>query len=105
MILTSICVNGSVIITCIPFLKPVLKGIQSGILAGDVRSLAPLETSTYLFSAARKDTNSHDLKNSRNSFKLGKLKERGDSQDRIITETHDVCVETSVSESKFEGWA
>lgn len=48
VLLTSLHVNMSVLVTCIPFLKPIMNGIQSGILAGDIRSLATIE-SHYLF--------------------------------------------------------
>lgn len=54
VLLTSIHANLNIVLTCIPFLKPVMDGIQSGILASDIRSLAPITSSGYLFSTNRK---------------------------------------------------
>ena len=53
VLLTSLHVNMSVLVTCIPFLKPIINGIQSGILAGDIRSLATID-SNYLFTSSRR---------------------------------------------------
>lgn len=54
VLLTSIHTNLSIVVTCIPFVKPIMDGIQSGILASDVRSQAPTSSSGYLLSTARK---------------------------------------------------
>ena len=97
-ILTSIHVNVSIVVSCISFLKPVLYGLQSGILAGDVRSLAPLGSSAYIFSGSRKQTTDVELKDSR--LTLGKSSHSaGESQDRIIRETREVYVEFANSHS------
>ncbi|ORY02846.1 hypothetical protein BCR34DRAFT_78853 [Clohesyomyces aquaticus] len=98
VILTSICANGSVIITCVPFLKPVIKGIQSGILAGDIRSLAPLGNSQSLFSTAHKTPGNSNSSNTKNIFKLKQMRERGDSQEQMIREIREVRVDVSIPE-------
>lgn len=38
--ITSLLVNTSIIITAVPFLKPVMDSLQTGILTGDLRSMS-----------------------------------------------------------------
>lgn len=50
VLVTSILVNFSILLTAIPFLKPVMDGLQTGILASDLRSMggsAFLRSSSY----------------------------------------------------------
>jgi hypothetical protein len=50
VMITSVLVNFSIIITAIPFLKPVMDGLQTGILTSDLRSLggsAMLRSTSY----------------------------------------------------------
>jgi len=50
VMITSVLVNFSIIITAIPFLKPIMDGLQTGILTSDLRSLggsAMLRSTSY----------------------------------------------------------
>jgi hypothetical protein len=91
MIFTTAHIHSSVIITCVPFLKPVLNGLQSGILAGDVRSLAPIGGSAYLFSSARRKPSGFELKSAKSKSKI-KYDEESESRENIIHEIREVDV-------------
>lgn len=95
--LTSVHVNIGVAVTCIPFLKPIITGVQSGILASDVRSMASSPFSSgYLFSASRKRRTKQDTleltgPGSRSHIRRGQ--QRGDSEESmVIKQTRDFTI-------------
>ena len=50
VLVTSVLVNVSIVITTIPFIKPIMDGLQTGILASDLRSMggsALLRSTSY----------------------------------------------------------
>jgi hypothetical protein len=91
MIFTTTHINSSVIITCIPFLKPILNGLQSGILAGDIRSLAPLGSSAYLFSSAHRRASELELKSSKSKPDI-KHEGEGESRENMNEQTREVDI-------------
>lgn len=105
ILFTSLHVNMSVVVTCIPFLKPIISGIQSGILAGDIRSLATID-SHHLFTRSR--TTMGNKVESEGSIALKKMKSlntkrsamglKSESEERmVIRETREVDVRTAAS--------
>ena len=47
VMMTSIHVNLSIVVACIPFIKPVMESLQTGLLASDVHTAAPLQRPNY----------------------------------------------------------
>ncbi|KAF1958518.1 hypothetical protein CC80DRAFT_409231, partial [Byssothecium circinans] len=97
-ILTLVCVYSAVVVACIPFLKPVLRGIQSGVMGGNIRSISTLGIAQYLFSKGDR----FESTQSKNRYGMKRLTGRGDSQERIITRTKEVHVEVSAPKPVHE---
>ncbi|KAF2642230.1 hypothetical protein P280DRAFT_541944 [Massarina eburnea CBS 473.64] len=95
-ILMLVYVYSTVVFASIPFLKPVLRGIPSGLMVADIRSIAPVGNERFLFSTA-------ESTRSRNHYGMRRFKERGDSQERIIMRTKEVHIEVSAPRSIHEG--
>jgi hypothetical protein len=105
VLLTSLQVNTSILVTCIPFLKPIINGIQSGILAGDIRSLATIDSNYPFTSAGRMKENGGELKSSIAMKKLQSLNPKqskprlwSESEERmVIRETREVNVHVNAA--------
>ena len=86
--------------SCIPFLKPVINGIQSGILAGHIQSLAPTDASTYVFTASRRGKSkfsSHELLGSKPPvLPVPKLLTRWSDEQIIMNQSREVSEEQMV---------
>ncbi|KAJ4293063.1 hypothetical protein N0V90_008345 [Kalmusia sp. IMI 367209] len=100
VLLTSAHVNIGIVLTCLPFLKPVISGAQSGILAGDIRSLGTLDAD-YLFTRSKRSklkSERRELDTVRRRPVVTRQEEqrRGESQEQmVIRQTTEVDVSSS----------